>query len=89
MFKRLQTSSETFPQLSYKCILDWVKQIGIVNDVYHATEFTKIYEELKVPEKKMVGQKRKRNNSIVSRSSMKLSKSATANSLSLNRSLKR
>ena len=36
LYKRLQSSSETFPLLNYKCILDWAKQCSIVNDNYTA-----------------------------------------------------
>ena len=36
LYKRLQSSSETFPLLSYKCLLDWAKQCSILNDYYTA-----------------------------------------------------
>ena len=52
VFKRLQTVSDTFPLLSYFCILDWVKQIGITADNFTSAQFTQIFEEVKIVEKK-------------------------------------
>ena len=52
LFKRLQSSSESFPGLSYKCISDWVQQISLVNEEYPISQFTKDFAALKVEKKK-------------------------------------
>ena len=52
VFKRLQTDSTTFPLLDYFCILGWIKQIGITAENFTTTQFTQIYEEIKIVEKK-------------------------------------
>ena len=88
VFKRLQTGSDTFPLLSYFCILDWAKQIGITADNFTTTQFTQIYEEVKIVEKKAGGGIKRMN--TLRRSSLNASLNASRrSSINLGSSLKK
>ena len=78
LYKRLQSASEAFPLLSFKCLMDWVKQLSIVNEAYTAVQFTKDFEELKVVEKKRPAPQRRRGS---------LARAATVTSLKSSLSL--
>ena len=51
-FKRLQSSSDSFPALTYKTVNDWANNIDIIDTDYSVTMFLRDYLETRVPEKK-------------------------------------
>ena len=48
IFKRLQSTSEEFPHLSFFIVSTWAKQIGIVDETYDMERFQVMFGERKV-----------------------------------------